>query len=130
MGLIRMGPPHDLVLSLRSTFEVKTFVEGGTYEGGTALWAGSQFDTVYSIEKSESYCEAARTKYKHLTNIQFMLGDTRDLIPEILAHLAEPAIFWLDSHWCGAESYGAEDECPLIEEISAINQSQLNHFLL
>jgi len=130
MGLVRMGPPVDLLLLLRDRFNVKTFVEGGTYQGATASWAGAHFETVYSIERSEPYFEIASSRYKHLTNISFMLGDTRRLMPIVLTRLRGSAIFWLDSHWCGAESYGAGDECPLLDEIDAINQSKFDHFLL
>jgi hypothetical protein len=130
MGLVRMGPPGDLLLLLRDRFNVKTFLEGGTFHGNTASWAAVHFPTVYTIEKSETYYHLAKVRFGSLTNLHFMLGDTRTLIPSMLNKLEEPAIFWLDSHWCGAESYGADDECPLIDEIGAINRSGLDHFLL
>ena len=40
------------------------------------------------------------------------------------------AIFWLDAHWSGGETYGINDECPLIEEIKIINNTKLNHIIL
>jgi hypothetical protein len=130
MGFVRMGPPEDLLLLLRDRFNVKTFVEGGTFYGSTALWAAAHFPTAYTIEKSETYYHLAKDRFGSVPNLHFMLGDTRSLIPSVLNKLEEPAVFWLDSHWCGGESYGADDECPLIDEIAAINRSEMEHFML
>ena len=125
-----MGPPYDFVLFLRDRFNVNAFVEGGTFLGNTAAWAGAHFETVYTIERAEAYFEAARSSHKNLPNVRFILGDTRHVIPDVLTKLARPAMIWLDSHWCGAESYGVADECPLLDEIEAVNRAEFDHFVL
>jgi hypothetical protein len=38
-------------------------------------------------------------------------------------------MFWLNGHWSGGQTYGENDECPLIEEIGEINMSTDTHFL-
>lgn len=60
-----------------------------------------------------------------------MRGDSRKLLEGILQTLDEPAILWLDGHWSGEGTSGENDECPLIEEIQAINRSsRRNHCIL
>lgn len=38
MGIVRMGPPEELVLLLKRDLNVSTFVETGTFKCGTAVW--------------------------------------------------------------------------------------------
>jgi hypothetical protein len=47
--------------------------------------------------------------------------------------LKAPAVFWLDAHWCGDESFGLTAECPILEEIETINRhhrADADHVLL
>ena len=37
MGLVRMGPPIELIIKLRDDYGVKDFIETGTFRGDTAL---------------------------------------------------------------------------------------------
>jgi hypothetical protein len=39
-------------------------------------------------------------------------------------------MFWLDAHWSGGETYGENDECPLLEELAIINVSPYEHIIL
>ena len=67
---------------------------------------------------------------KHKTqNINFIFGDSRSILKKIVPKLTDPAVFWLDGHWCGGQSYGENDQCPLIEEINEINKSAIAHFI-
>jgi hypothetical protein len=37
MGIIRVGPPAGLMLQLKDKYNVRDFIETGTYYGGTAV---------------------------------------------------------------------------------------------
>lgn len=39
------------------------------------------------------------------------------------------AVFWLDAHWSGGETYGDNDQCPILEEIKIINKSRYDNFI-
>jgi len=129
MGLIRPGPPTTIISKLRKTYGVRTFVETGTYTGDTANWASQEFEKVITIEISESLYRKAVRKYGGKANIEFLLGNSGDKLSEIVPKLDSPSIFWLDAHWSGGETCGEMDECPLIQEIQAINTSNHDHFL-
>lgn len=130
MGIIRMGAPRALITKLRDLFGVKLFVEAGTYNGETARWAATEFEQVVTIENSQILYDQTSFKYNHLKNVQFIAGDTRKCLEEIVPSLEEITIFWLDSHWCGGDSYGESDQCPLLEELEILNESSLNHIVL
>lgn len=129
MGIIRMGPPQELILHLVSQHEEATFVETGTYLGDTALWAASRFARVVTIENSHAIYEKTVSKLKYTKNIEFRFGDSRTQLDTILSGLKSTAVIWLDSHWCGSESYGANDQCPLLDELAVINRSSVAHYL-
>lgn len=130
MGTVRMGPPTDLILKLGQEFSVKNFVETGTFQGGTSKWAASHFDQVTTIENSRLIYDQTVANLGYISNIKFLFGNSRDVLREVVPGLQSPALFWLDGHWCGGESYGAQDECPLIDELEILNESPFEHFLL
>lgn len=120
MGAIRLGVNEDLTLKLREAFGIETFIETGTYKGGTALWASRHFHRVTTIE-------AYRPRYDRFTatalppNVEAIFGDSRLKLADVLAPLQVPALLWLDAHWCGEGAHNANgDECPLREELAAI----------
>jgi len=129
VGIVYSGIPREFALDLSRQFDVKTFVETGTHVGDTAAWAAQNFNSVTSIELFKSLYEQACNRHGYLANINFIYGDSRKALVDIVEKLDAPALFWLDSHWsCGA-TYGEGDECPLLEEIDAINRSKIEHFV-
>jgi hypothetical protein len=130
MGIVRMGVPTELVSQLTIQFDVKNFVETGTYYGDTAIWASKYFENVLTIEYSKELYDHTRIKYQNIDNINFLFGDSRTQLNKLITSLDSPAIFWLDAHWSGGLTYGENDQCPLLEEINIINNSQFEHFIL
>ena len=130
MGAIRFGAPTELVLWLRDIFDVNVFVETGTNRAETAIWASANFKRVFTIEAYEPlYRQALQASGDH-KNIQFLHGDSRTHMKALLSSLANPAIFWLDAHWCGEQSFGTTEECPVIGELKLLNASKVAHIVL
>lgn len=129
MGIVRMGPPTEVILKLKETYDISNFIETGTYYGDTAYWASQVFEQVSTIEYSEEIYEQVTKKYSNIKNIKFSYGDTRDNLKDIVSTLNTPSLFWLDAHWSGGETYGESDECPLIEEVKILNSSEHNNFI-
>lgn len=119
MGLVRFGMPLREVLFLQETMGLNVFVEGGTFAGETAINAKNYFDLVFTIENSDQMYEVARKKLSGIDRVVLLKGDTREHIADITREY-DNLLFWLDSHWCGGDSYGEADECPLIAELDII----------
>jgi hypothetical protein len=130
MGAITFGIPKDLVLRLKDIFQVNDFVETGTFQGKTTSWAASNFGNVYTVEYSSILYEAALKKFAETPTIKCLFGSSPARLPEILIQLNSPAIFWLDAHWCGGDTYGAGDECPLLDEIALVIHQPEKHIIM
>jgi hypothetical protein len=130
MGIVRFGAPTELILQLKTKYGLDVFVETGTFQGRTARWAADHFARVITIEGSKEIYESNLARHRDAANLEFLVGDSRHVLAEVVPRLGRPAIFWLDSHWCGEGTFGKEAECPLLEEIAAINRSSESHIIL
>ena len=129
MGIVRSGPPANIVAELQSAYHIPTFVETGTFLGDTAYWASKIFQHVLTIEFSESIYRQAIEKYSSVESISFLFGHAREQLKEVVAGLTAPAVFWLDAHWSGGQTYGESDECPILDEIEIINRSMHDSYV-
>ena len=125
-----MGPPEELIAKLKAAINAHCFIETGTYMGATARWASENFEKVITIENAPAIFQSTSKRYSAIGNIEFIFGHTTEKLKEIVPALDAPAIFWLDAHWSGGETYGSRDECPVLAEIGIINASAHPHCIL
>lgn len=117
MGVINFGINKPLVQKLAEQFNIPNFIETGTYLGGTSSWAAGIFKNVHTIELSEELYQETSNKFKHIKNLHFHFGDSKNVLPEIIPNIEGSAVFWLDGHWCGRNTGGKYNECPIMDEI-------------
>ena len=129
MGIIRLGPPTDLILQLKNEYKIDTFVETGTYKGNTAVWAAEHFANIFTVEFSKNIYKQTKERLDKLQNVRFIYGNSKNILKNIIPELTSPAFFWLDSHWSGGETWGQDEECPLLDEIAEINKSDFSHYI-
>jgi len=113
-----MGPPWSLVKKLKEASGAATFVETGTFLGDTTAVAASMFGRVITIEASPKHFDAAAKRFRTSSNVTCLLGNSRDMLSEAISQAEKPIIFWLDAHWSGSDTYGSDDECPILDEIA------------
>lgn len=128
MGTISTGPLASLTMKLARKYGIDSFVETGTFHGDAARFAATLFARVVTIEIKREYQEQAILQSPG-THIEFLLGDSASLLPDVVAGLNGPALFWLDGH-AGAGFYADEDNCPLLAELRAIGTSPHPHVIL
>lgn len=105
---------------------IDQFVETGTYTGKSLSWISQRFQKVYTIEINEQYYTQTKENFKN-TNINFLLGDSRDCLRSI--NLNNPSVFWLDAH-SGGGVFSNDEDCPLVDELKIIIESKRDHFIL
>jgi hypothetical protein len=126
--------PHLLkqktVREYAKQFGLRTLVETGTYYGEMVSAMKSRFDRIFSIECDAGLAEAAARRFADDPRIKILQGDSKDLIPEVLKSLQQPALFWLDAGyygWAGRQG----DQTRLSVELEAILRHQVKgHVIL
>ena len=129
MGIKSIETIRRIKLFFRDLCNVQAFVETCTYKADTSLWASSNFDKVYTIELSPDLYKQISLKYRNYANINFLNGNSSEILPKIMVEISQPSIFWLDGHWSGSGTAGEENECPLLQEIEAINHYGYEKFI-
>lgn len=120
-------PPHlykQKLLSRYAThYRISTLVETGTYLGDMVFCMRKRFQTIISIELSAELCERAQQRLSDFPNISIIQGDSSIVLPDVLADLKVPTLFWLDGHYSAGNTALGERETPVSAELEAI----LNH---
>lgn len=129
MGDVTFGIPIDRAIELRDKYDLKVLVETGTFRAGSTLLVAPHFERVYSIEGDRNRFEKTQAGLgnKRPLNALFIYGDSRHELARTLVKANAPCLLWLDAHWCGGgavEAHTLGDECPLREELLAINVSK------
>jgi hypothetical protein len=93
MGIVRMGPPKDIILKIKELANANLFIETGTFQGWTSFWAASNFNQVKTIEFSKEIYEETSKKFHKLRNVDFIFGDSRQELKKIVSDLKGTAIF-------------------------------------
>jgi hypothetical protein len=121
---------HFDLRAIRETHGLKSFVETGTGDGNgvvKALLAG--YEVIHSIEIDPELASLLKLRFRKNPMVTIHEGDSRELLESIVRQLPlEPALFWLDAHFPGAElgiqPYGAEPDpdkrFPLRREVDTI----------
>jgi hypothetical protein len=95
-------------------------VETGTYRGESTARFAAYFDRVNTIELSEQWYAYSREKLAGLSNVTCHLGDSVDVLRELLPSIAEPAVFFLDAHYSGGSTAMGTEEVPLLRELGLV----------
>lgn len=125
--------PHllkqNVVREYGERFRLRTLVETGTYYGEMVAAMKRRFEHIYSIEFVPELAKRARQKFAQEPNIKIFCGDSRVVMPEVLALLHAPALFWLDAGyygWVGKQG----DQQRLSAELEMILSHPFSHIVL
>lgn len=122
-----------LILGWAELHGGRVFIETGTWNGRTLSKVASSFDRCYSIELDEKLYVAARQRFESMPWVKLIQGDSAKALEGVLSEVDEPAVFWLDAHYCGpGTALGeGERETPVLSELNAIfKNSKFDHLIL
>ena len=111
-------------------YNIDNFVETGTGAAEVVRSISSiKSDlNIHTIEIIEEIFNKNKISNSYLTNVNWHLGQSSEVMPEILPQLEGNTLFWLDAHFPGADfglaSYGDEEDLdkrlPLRSELEII----------
>ena len=110
------------VLEYARRFGLLTLVETGTYYGEMIAATRRTFRRIYSIEYDARLAELARRRFRRFPHIEILQGDSQELVPQVLARLAEPSLFWLDAGY-----YGWDEQVGKMDRLSLELRAILGH---
>lgn len=122
-----MPPISSEMLAIAKDAGCNVFVESGTYMGVSFRRAlrSQIFERCYSVEiVPELYRSVARA-YPEKPSRKVFLGRSHEVFRDQVLPLCSPSdriFFWLDGHFSGGDTGGAEFPCPLLEELEAIRE--------
>jgi hypothetical protein len=121
-----------IIIDYFNQYKYEVLVETGTFMGGTVEALSNKFKNLYTIELSKMLYLISKERLKSINNIQFLFGNSIDVLPKVLTKVSKPAIIWLDGHYSGGITAKGDSECPIIGELNAIKQfgKNLNHIIL
>ena len=130
-----LPPPHEykqrVIYEYAVRFNLKTFVETGTFLGFMIEIMKYRFEKIISIELDQELFDKATFKFSSEKNIEIVHGDSANMLPVVLQKLSEPALFWLDGHYSGGVTAKGELHTPIIEELESIlKNSTRGHVIL
>lgn len=103
-------PPHlikaQVLRQYAAAYRLRILVETGTHYGEMLAALKNGFDRLYSIELLPEYHEKARRRFQADPQVELFCGDSAVVLPQVIARLQEPALFWLDGHHNQAPASG------------------------
>jgi hypothetical protein len=125
-----MNNPSHLSIDYLKKYAIgDVFIETGTYRGDTVQLALEYgFKKIHSIEINKELYLKNVERFKNNPEVQLYLGDSVDIIPQIVSNLKEQATFWLDAHASGPLAGGRFGPCPLVLELRSIYGSEIVNF--
>ncbi len=130
MGQIHKGIPKELIAAIQQIAHYEHFVETGTYLGNSVIWAAGFFTKAYTIEILPELSNKAKDRHDCLQNIEFLVGDSREILNKIVPILSPKTVFWFDGHYSGEGTGGQGKECPVFDELEAIKTLQESIILI
>ena len=119
-------PPHIFkqiaVKEYAQRFPLTTFIETGTYKGKMIEAVSKMFTNIITIELADKLYKRAKRIFANRSHITCIHGDSGKKLPEVLASLNEPAMFWLDGHHCGGLSAKGDLDTPIITELEVLSK--------
>src|SRR4051794_5447312 len=95
------APPlvkQRILRQYQERFALRTLVETGTYTGDTVEALRGQFAQIISIELAPALHATALRRFEGAANVRLLQGNSPAILPDVLASLDGPALFWLDGH--------------------------------
>lgn len=89
------------VVEYAQRFGLDTLVETGTYYGEMIAAVAPQFRLVYSIEIDPSLAARARERFRSVSHVTILEGDSQSVVPRLLQELNRACLWWLDAGYCG-----------------------------
>ena len=121
----KTGPvPHlakqAVLRAMHDRYRLPVLVETGTYLGDMVYAMHGVFEQIYSIELSPDLHRRALHRFRRMPAIHLLLGDSGQVLGQLVEKLQRGTVFWLDGHFSGGATAMGGSATPVMQEVSAI----------
>lgn len=96
------------------------YIETGSYMGNGIKEVLPHYKKIHSIELSKKWFNYNLEQFKNNHNVKIHLGDSKNILPKLLAEIDEPVTAYLDAHYSGKFTSFGEEETPLLFELEIL----------
>lgn len=108
----------EVIKYLRDKYEIRTFIETGTFHGINARFHSKNFNLVMTCEKQQAFYKSAKEKLKIHKNVLVI----NDNSPDFLSRLSlDKYIFFLDAHFYDPR-IPKEDRFIILKELESMKK--------
>jgi hypothetical protein len=126
--------PHvlkqQMVLDSAKVAGTRIFIETGTYYALMLRACLPHFERLYSIELEPHFYKRACRVFRGSPKVKLLNGDSAQLMPQVLADIAAPSLFWLDAHYSGGLTGRAATDTPIWKELEVVFAHPFRHVIL
>ena len=130
MGTLNYPPLADFALHMKERCGLTHLVETGTFQGASTSWAAKHFDKVDTVDIRLDFMDQAIAACGDASNVVYHLGDSRTVLPKLVAEVTGPTLFWLDAHNASRLFGDGPDDCPVLDELYSILSSPFPHVVM
>jgi hypothetical protein len=109
---------------------LRVLVETGTYYGEMVSAMKDSFTRIYSVELDHQLARRAIERFSRWPHIHILEGDSRQVIPELLKLISDPALFWLDAGYYGWAGLQGDTQRLTIELEAILHHAVKTHVIL
>jgi hypothetical protein len=110
-----------LILKLSREKNIKTLVETGTYLGLSTKFFAKQFLKVISVELNPDLYNFNVKYLKSFDNLNLFLGDSSNILEDIINSDISESTFYLDAHASGGITSMGENPSPIKRELEILS---------
>jgi hypothetical protein len=127
-------PPHAykerVVREYARRHALLVLVETGTYLGDMVEAVGTGFRQIYSIELDRELHRRAAPRFAARGNVAIMQGDNGKVLPQVLAGIEGPALFWLDGHYAADITARGDKDTPIVRKLESISRHPVKRHVI
>jgi hypothetical protein len=101
------------------------WVETGTFRGKTTLFLAKHSTKVYTIEPAKELYDNA-VKMLAGRNVELFNDVSEAVFPNLMPTLSGDLNFWLDGHYSAGRTFKGDTDCPVEDELRAIENNVSN----
>jgi len=121
---------YDVLRDYGRRYHTSVLIETGTFYGNAIFTLRRDFSEIHSIELAPALHELNLRELGHLSHIHLHFGDSAEVLPCLLRDLREPALFWLDGHFCAGPSARGASYTPVSIELDQLLRRPANRHVV